>query len=76
MPKAVVILLTVLALIVVPSLRAAPIDHPLVVAQQAAPAGSAKDDDTKDDDSLEAKYNRRFPQPTKVGHLIALPVSR
>jgi len=74
MPKAVVILLTVLALIVVPLVRAAPIDHPLVVAQQAAPAGAAKDDDTKDDDSLEAKYNRRFPQPTKVGHLIGLPV--
>ena len=73
MPKAVAILSTVLALIVVPSLRAAPIDYPLVVAQQAAPAGAAKDDDTKDDDSL-AKYNRRFPQPTKVGHLIGLPV--
>jgi hypothetical protein len=27
-----------------------------------------------DDDSLEAKYKRRYPQPTKVGHLIGLPV--
>ena len=52
--------------------RAAPIDHTFVVAQQT-PADAAKTT-TKDDDSLEAKYNRRFPQPTKVGHLIGLPV--
>jgi hypothetical protein len=74
MPKAVTILSTIFALLVVPPLRAAPINHPLVLAQQAAPEGATKDDDTKDDDSLEAKYNRRFPQPTKVGHLIGLPV--
>jgi hypothetical protein len=55
--------------------------HPLVLAQQAAaPAqdesddGDAKDDNAKDDDSPEARMNRRFPQKTTVGHLIGLPV--
>ena len=59
-----------LALPAAPAVRAAPVERPLVLAQQtAAPA----DADT-DDDSLEAKYKRRYPQPTKVGHLIGLPV--
>jgi hypothetical protein len=69
MRSAVAILFTLAALLVAPSLRAAPLDRPLVVAQQATPSST-----TNDDDSLEAKYNRRFPQPTKVGHLIGLPV--
>ena len=69
MRNAVAILFTVAALLVAPSLRAAPLDRPLVLAQQATPSATAKDDDL-----LEAKYNRRFPQPTKVGHLIGLPV--
>jgi hypothetical protein len=69
MRNAVAILFTLAALLVAPSLRAAPLDRPLVLAQQATPSATAKDDD-----SLEAKYNRRFPQPTKVGHLIGLPV--
>ena len=69
MTKALAIFSTLLALLVAPLLRAAPIDRPLAVAQQAPPADTAKDDD-----SLEAKYKRRFPQPAKVGHLIGLPV--
>jgi hypothetical protein len=60
----------VLALPVAPAIHAAPRESPLVIAQQAAASADAD----KDDDSLEAKYKRRFPQPTKVGHLIGLPV--
>jgi hypothetical protein len=69
MRNAVAIFFMLAALLLAPGLRAAPIDRPLVVAQQATASGAAKDDD-----SLEAKYDRRFPQPTKVGHLIGLPV--
>jgi PRC-barrel domain len=69
-------LISLLALLAIPALHAAPADRALVLAQQAAaPADAGKSaDDAKDDDSLEAKYKRRFPQPTKVGHLIGLPV--
>ncbi len=69
-------ILSLLALLATPALHAAPADDALVLAQQAAaPADAGKNaDDAKDDDSLEAKFNRRFPQPTKVGHLIGLPV--
>lgn len=74
MTKALATLSALLALLVAPLVRAAPIGHPIVVAQQAAPADAAKDDNTKDNDSLEAKYKRRYPQPAKVGHLIGLPV--
>jgi hypothetical protein len=49
--------------------RAADAERPLVLAQQTPPPAAEKDDD-----SLEAKYKRRYPQPTKVGHLIGLPV--
>ena len=65
----VISLLSFLALgtVSLPSRAVSP-EHPLILAQQtAAPAD-------KDDDSLEAKYKRRYPQPTKVGHLIGLPV--
>ena len=60
----------VLALPAAPAARFAPAERPLILAQQAA----APADADKDDDSLEAKYKRRYPQPTKVGHLIGLPV--
>jgi hypothetical protein len=64
------LLLLVLSLPTAPAVRATSAERPLVLAQQtAAPA-----DADKDDDSLEAKYKRRYPQPTKVGHLIGLPV--
>ena len=53
-------------LAVSPMLHAAP--RALTVTGQAAAA------DAKDDDSLEAQYKRRFPQPATVGHLIGLPV--
>jgi PRC-barrel domain len=48
--------------------RAVSPEHVLILAQQTATPAD------KDDDSLEAKYKRRYPQPTKVGHLIGLPV--
>lgn len=48
---------------------AAPGERTFVIAQQTpADAGA------KGDDSLEAKFNRRFPQEVKVGHLIGMPV--
>jgi PRC-barrel domain len=75
MRKATTISVAVLAVLAAPLLHAAPADHAIVVAQQAAaPADAAKSEDAKDDDSLEAKYKRRFPQPATVGHLIGLPV--
>jgi PRC-barrel domain len=55
--------LTVLAAV---AAHAAPTSRAIVLARQAATAN--------DDDSPEAKYKRRFPQPAKVGHLIGLPV--
>jgi hypothetical protein len=68
--------LAALAFIAASALHAAPADPPLVVAQQAAAPvqPAANGDDAKDDDSLEAKFNRRFPQNAKVGHLIGMPV--
>lgn len=58
--------------------HAAPREHALVLAQQqqAAPAAKSAEakSDANDDDSLEAKYKRRYPQPATVGHLIGLPV--
>ncbi|MGA9562778.1 MAG: PRC-barrel domain-containing protein [Pseudolabrys sp.] len=44
-------------------------ERAFVIAQQT-PAGA----DTKGDDSLQTKFNRRFPQEVKVGHLIGMPV--
>jgi hypothetical protein len=58
------------ALPAAPAVRATPAERPLILAQQAAAPAEAD----KDDDSLEAKYKRRYPQPTKVSHLIGLPV--
>jgi hypothetical protein len=68
----VISLLSFLALVlpVAPATQAAPVERLVILAQQAA----APADADKDDDSLEAKYKRRYPQPTKVGHLIGLPV--
>jgi hypothetical protein len=75
MRKAMTISVAALAVLAAPLLHAAPADHAIVVAQQAAaPADAAKSEDAKVDDSLEAKYKRRFPQPATVGHLIGLPV--
>jgi hypothetical protein len=48
------------------ALDARPVDRPLVLAQQAAARAQ--------DDSPEAKMNRRFPQKVRVGDLIGLPV--
>ena len=73
MRKAAAFALTALALLLAPSLRAAPSDHRLVLAQHAAADTSGNDDATKDD-SPEARFKRRFPQNVKVGHLIGLPV--
>jgi PRC-barrel domain len=68
MRKSAPILFTALALV----LTAAPVvpgERALAIAQQA-PAVA----DAKDDDSLQAKFNRRFPQEVKVDHLIGMPV--
>jgi PRC-barrel domain len=43
--------------------------RPFILAQQISATA-----DAKQDDSLEAKFNRRFPQKAEVGHLIGLPV--
>jgi hypothetical protein len=68
MRKTTPILFTALALLV----TAAPValgERALAIAQQTS-AGA----DAKDDDSQLAKFNRRFPQEVKVGHLIGMPV--
>jgi hypothetical protein len=75
MRKTAAISIAAFALFATPLLRGAPAEHAIAIAQQAAaPASAAASDDAKDDDSIEAKYKRRFPQPAKVGHLIGLPV--
>ena len=68
MDRQTVIALSVLASIVSSetALDARPVDRPLVLAQQAAAPAQ--------DDSPEAKMNRRFPQKVRVGDLIGLPV--
>jgi len=68
MRKSAPILLTAFALVVTAA-PATPSERAFVIAQQT-PAG----DDAKDDDSLQAKFNGRFPQEVKVGHLIGMPV--
>jgi hypothetical protein len=68
MRKSAPILLTAFALEVTAA-PATPSERAFVIAQQT-PAG----DDAKDDDSLQAKFNGRFPQEVKVGHLIGMPV--
>jgi hypothetical protein len=78
------ILLSLSAFLVIPAAHAYRPDaagHFLVLAQQSAATaqddsddGDTKDDNGKDDDSPEARMNRRFPQKTTVGHLIGLPV--
>jgi len=84
MDKRKFVTLSISAFLVIPAAyayRPGLADHPLVLAQQAAaPAPDDSDDDSanvdnaKDDDSPEARMNRRFPQKTTVGHLIGLPV--
>jgi hypothetical protein len=64
MRKSAPILFTALALVVTAA-RATPSERAFVIAQQT-PAGA--------DDSLQAKFDRRFPQEVKVGHLIGMPV--
>jgi hypothetical protein len=56
--------------------RLRPVDHPVVLAQQTAapPQDDSSEENAKEDDSPEARMNRRFPQKTSVGHLIGLPV--
>src|SRR5258708_4704486 len=48
------------------ALHAAPADRPIVLAQQAAAPAQ--------DESPEAKMNRRFPQKVRTGDLIGLPM--
>jgi PRC-barrel domain protein len=67
MRKSAPILFTTLALAV--TAPAAFGERVFVIAQQT-PAGA----DTQDGDSLQTKFNRRFPQEVKVGHLIGMPV--
>ena len=68
MRKSAPILFTALALAMTTA-SAAPGERTFVIAQQAL-----ADADAKGDDFLEAKFNRRFPQEVKVGHLIGMPV--
>lgn len=68
MRKSAPILFTALALVVTVA-PTTPSERPFAIAQQT-PAGA----DAKDDNSLQAKFNRRFPQEVKVGHLIGMPV--
>jgi hypothetical protein len=50
-------------------------DSRIMLAQQGSPAQSAAPPETfPQDESLEAKMARRFPQKVKVGDLIGLPV--
>ncbi|MFY9599263.1 MAG: PRC-barrel domain-containing protein [Pseudolabrys sp.] len=68
MRKSAPILFTALALVVTVA-PATPSERAFVIAQQT-PTGA----DAKGDDSLQAKFNRRFPQEVKVDHLIGMPV--
>jgi PRC-barrel domain len=68
MRKSAPILSTALALVVTVT-SATLSERAFVIAQQASVGA-----DAKDDDSLQAKFNRRFPQEVKVGHLIGMPV--
>jgi PRC-barrel domain len=57
------------------SIQAATEDAPVVLTQQIPPTESANPPQTvPQDESLEAKMARRFPQKVKVGDLIGLPV--
>jgi hypothetical protein len=73
MYKSAALALMALAALLAPSLRAASSDHSLVL-QHVAASDTANNDDAEEDDSPEVKFNRRFPQNVKVGHLIGLPV--
>jgi len=68
MRKSASILFTALALVVTAA-PATPGERAFVIAQQMSTGAYAKDDD-----SLQVKFNRRFPQEVKVGHLIGMPV--
>jgi hypothetical protein len=67
MRKSASILFTALALVT--AAPATPGERAFVIAQQMSTGA-----DEKDDDSLQVKFNRRFPQEVKVGHLIGMPV--